>query len=402
MRARCPLAVLSGPKRPTLDNVGSLRSALVIALSVGSISGCSEDNPAKPSLPREHPLTFAMPVPVMANGVTGGSQLLVADLNVDGRADIVATRDSSKVWVAFASGSGSFGNSASYAAGVTPNAIATGDLNGDNRGDIVVAGAGAVTALWGQAQGFSSPETLVVIENGGVARQVVCGGFDPDGYSDLCFIFEWWQPGSPNSTFSLGMATSGGAYHQYDNVWNMPLAVGDVTGDGALDVVGTTWGATQAWAYLYIGNGDGSLQPAVTKPTTPAPTRAVVTDLDGVGDGDLAMGHTLNKGTVGVLSWKNSELRAESTYTAGIAITSVASADFNADGKQDVVAASSGTSNVGVLLGNGDGSLRTPTNFNVGGSPRQIAVGDVDGDGLIDIVVSGSSGLTLLRNTSIP
>jgi hypothetical protein len=81
------------------------------------------------------------------------------------------------------------------------------------------------------------------------------------------------------------------------------------------------------------------------------------------------------------------------TFPAGIIVpSSVATADFNLDGKLDVVAYDGGTA-ISVLLGNGDGTLQTVLNYPVLGGiiegydqTHKVAVGDFNADGIPDIV----------------
>jgi large repetitive protein len=69
---------------------------------------------------------------------------------------------------------------------------------------------------------------------------------------------------------------------------------------------------------------------------------------------------------------------------------SIATGDFNRDGKLDLAIASLGATQVSVLLGNGDGSLRPAVNYTVGSTPYSVAVADLRNDGKLDLVVANS------------
>ena len=76
------------------------------------------------------------------------------------------------------------------------------------------------------------------------------------------------------------------------------------------------------------------------------------------------------------------------TYPTASSPEALASADFNGDGKTDLVVASYGTGSVSVLLGIGDGTFRAAVNYNVGiTGPPAVAVGDFNGDGKADLAV---------------
>jgi hypothetical protein len=92
--------------------------------------------------------------------------------------------------------------------------------------------------------------------------------------------------------------------------------------------------------------------------------------------------------------------------SGGIFPQSLAVADLNRDGKLDVVVANGDSNTVGVLLGNGDGTLRPAITYDSGGfSPRSVAVADVNGDGKPDLVVancgSGCGGGTEVAVVSV-
>ena len=84
------------------------------------------------------------------------------------------------------------------------------------------------------------------------------------------------------------------------------------------------------------------------------------------------------------------------SYNSGGAIPdSVVVADVNGDGKPDLLVANSGSSTVGVLLGNGDGTFQAAISYGSGGfneSPQlgSVAAADVNGDGRVDLVVTNT------------
>src|ERR1700674_3738612 len=75
------------------------------------------------------------------------------------------------------------------------------------------------------------------------------------------------------------------------------------------------------------------------------------------------------------------------TYPVGTSPSAVVVGDFNGDGKPDLAVANSGSNNVSILLGNGDGTFQPAVNFDAGLSPNSIAVGDFNGDGRLDLAV---------------
>jgi hypothetical protein len=77
-----------------------------------------------------------------------------------------------------------------------------------------------------------------------------------------------------------------------------------------------------------------------------------------------------------------------SLYTVGLEPLSVATADFNQDGKVDVVTANYSAATISVLLGNGDGTFKNHVDYATGPFPRHLVVGDFNADGNLDVAVS--------------
>src|SRR2546426_1181578 len=86
------------------------------------------------------------------------------------------------------------------------------------------------------------------------------------------------------------------------------------------------------------------------------------------------------------------------TFNAGPSPRSVAMGDFNGNGKLDLVVANVGLAqnsysdgNVSVLLNKGDGTFHPAVRYTAGLYPRSAAVGDFNGDGKADIVAANSA-----------
>src|SRR6266850_5901593 len=86
------------------------------------------------------------------------------------------------------------------------------------------------------------------------------------------------------------------------------------------------------------------------------------------------------------------------SYAAGSAPSWVASGDFNGDSKKDLAVANNSSSDVSILLGNGDGTFQAAVNYGVGNGPSSVAVGDFNGDGNLDLVTANinSSDVSIL------
>jgi uncharacterized repeat protein (TIGR01451 family) len=90
-----------------------------------------------------------------------------------------------------------------------------------------------------------------------------------------------------------------------------------------------------------------------------------------------------------------SGLSAPTTYATGAGPNALVYGDFNGDGKIDLATVNSTANTVSVLLGNGDGTFQGKVDYAVGAQPLSLVVGDFNGDGNADLAVANLTGNSL-------
>jgi len=357
----------------------------------------------------------------------------VVDVNGDGKPDIVVLNDSCAepncsnghaIGVLLGNGDGSFQPPVIYASGgsrVTSMTVA--DVNGDGKPDLLVAESasdleGAVGVLLGNGDGTFQPASMFPTGTFG-ARFLVVADLNGDGKPDLT-ITDNPDTGQEPGVVGVLLGNGDGTFRTvvtYSSGGNdaRQVAVEDLNGDGHPDLVVLNY--LNSTLGVLLGNGDGTFQPAVTISVGGPATSFTVGDLNGDGKPDLAVA-TYNGGVNVLLGNGDGTFKAAVLYASGgIQVTSMAAADVNGDGIPDllvtnqcrtVACRTNGT--VGILLGNGDGTFQDVVVRGSGGhSPMSLVATDVNGDGKPDIIFvnlcadancfSGSVGVLKNRTT---
>ncbi len=191
------------------------------------------------------------------------------------------------------------------------------------------------------------------------------------------------------------------------------FAVGDINGDGIPDIVvlcSATGGNGNVVATYLLGNGDGTFQSPktlISSTSLSSPTEILLGDFNGDGVMDVAIMDSSNfavqvytgSKTFGTFTPLTS-FSFSSVISGSFGITPAAVADFNQDGKSDIVFLTlpyQGTSQLVLLTSKGDGTFSTQTQTVSSTAfffPTGPTITDVNGDGYPDVVFAdpGSSG----------
>lgn len=274
----------------------------------------------------------------------GITRLAIADLNHDGLDDLVIPKQTMPlvhVWIS--RGDGSFRPFDAYATGINPlavvvtdfnedgdpdlavpnrtlpgftsiylgrgdgtfddpvnwadhgNDIATGDFDGDGHADFVVNPLFTLPqgflVTYGRGNGTFDPS--LEVDLGGFTASFRVADFDRDGRDDLlivpfipgAFEPELWVLLSDGRKFTRHVVDSVAESFTYN--------VGDVDGDGLVDIVGVTGSAYT----VRLGNGDGTFRPVFGIPRLITSGIPTIADVDGDGLPDLVT-HARTLGTL--------------------------------------------------------------------------------------------------------
>jgi len=272
--------------------------------------------------------------------------------------------------------------------GYVPVSLALGDLNGDGILDIVVA------------------------------NQCVVGDTCPNGNSYTCFTTDYCSHGAVGVLLGNGDGTfRPAATYETTGYFAVSVALADLSGNGVLDVVvvnacGTIPDSDDNCPYgtvdVMFGNGDGTFGPPMTYVMNGwYPVSVALGDLNGDGKPDIVVAdicvtqsicppdHACSCPTGSaevLLNSGDGVFYSPTVFESGAPWAySVALGKLSRDGKLDVVVANSGS--VGVLLGNGDGTLKPAVNYGSGGGPESVTVGDANADGIPDLLVAQAFGI---------
>jgi hypothetical protein len=287
-------------------------------------------------------------------GVSGGGMPAISDFNNDGKIDVaILDPNGPFIRVYTGKGDGTFTTGPVYPAIYGTVNLGAADIDGDGNMDLI---AGI------NAQGAFAPE---------------------ENSSDIIEV----MLGNGNGTFFNGVA--------YPDTTLGNFAVGDFNGDSKPDLLGaafTSVGQSNG-LQLLAGDGKGGFTPQAAT-NVGNPTWIAAADMNGdskldavFADSGAAVGVALGTGSGTFNSATDYQLPNPGR------IANLVTADFNGDGKPDVLVLSQNSSGLYLYLNNGNGTLHAPLVIDTPASPVGVAVGDLNGDGKPDIVVTNAGEL---------
>lgn len=329
------------------------------------------------------------------------SNVIVADINADGRLDLVASNGAYwNVLTFLGKGDGTFEEPKVVDLGTTVTSMAAGDFDEDGKIDLAVIEyyVERIAILIGDGQGNFASSPYWMPSTGYAPQSIGLGDFDGDGHQDLAVT----NYGGPAVEILPGLGNGRFGYAHPVNPGEGPggIDVGDANNDGWDDLAVAN--ALSDNVFVLLSHGDFTFGLPARQLDVGYSSSLAIDDFNGDGRADLAVAGAYNHGFF-------LPGNADGTFGAEVQFSThdqsypifIASADFNRDGRRDLaVANAGGTSpydpgNVSVLLGNGDGTFRAPRSIRSGWNPFGLVVGDFNRDGFEDLAVvnAGSNSL---------
>lgn len=223
---------------------------------------------------------------------------------------------------------------------------------------------------------------------------IAVGDFNHDGVPDLAVVAADNANGvvillgNGDGTFRRTAAYSAGE-------GAVSVVAADFDRDGNLDLAVAN--SLSTYLTILLGNGDGTFRAGPQNPPVPAYENFVtVADFNGDGKLDLvAVSYSNPCKCISVLLGNGNGTFQDAVNTdPPFDVESIGVGHFTGGGNLDLVAA--GNFTINVLLGNGDGTFQYGASYPCGESPASIAVADFNADGKLDLAIAEAAGINVL------
>jgi gliding motility-associated-like protein len=376
---------------------------------------------------------------------TGASDVILGDIDGDGKTDIIAINPTLQTLMIFRniSSSGtidskSFAPPVIYPTGLQAGFVAIDDIDGDGRLDIVLIngsysyalnGYNTLTLLLNQSTpghiqlSAASVPVNPAMPGGGSFLKLLPGNncvriadFDGDGKPDLAVLNNAGYISIYRNIYGAGSSAILAAPVTFAvGAGPISMVIGDLDGDGRPDIVTTNYtGASMT--VLRNASAAGGFTAASFQRTDFSlgytPLAASLADVDGDGKLDVIIGRTNNSAATLIHNTSTpGHFTGSSISLPNVNITSnfngdIVAQDINGDGKPDLLTLSADLSsvylytNISVPGQTGTGYFNAKISYAI--NTIADCIGDLDGDGLPDAVVGSRFGIDIYRGKPTP
>ena len=244
---------------------------------------------------------------------------------------------------------------------------------------------------------FSLEEPAVLYTTGSGPQSVISADFNKDGHLDMALTNYAENTvsvllGIGNGSFELpSMSFACNGIHPY---W---LVARDFNDDGNLDLAICNEGSNAVAVLLGLSNGSFELPAMTFNSGGSLPSSIAAADVNNDNKIDLVVTNTGSNNITILLGMGDGTFQVPGrSYAAGKLPTSVTNGDFNADGNIDLAVVSRGSNQLLIFLGYGDGSFHSKsTSYTTGSFPYAVRTADFNGDSKLDLVVSNFQANTI-------
>jgi hypothetical protein len=404
-----------------------------IPVTVNAVTGAIDDRTFELVLDG---VLGAGPAPVFSAPVTipsgsGARSAAIADVNGDGRPDVLHLNFSVDTMTVLLNETAPGATAAAYASPVTfatgdgPASLVVTDLNQDGRPDAVVTHIFNnsisvflnTTASGASTPAFAAQQTFVV--GSFYTRGIDAADFNGDGLIDVvvthddsspspavAVLINTTAPGAPAATFAPPQDFPAGV-----SPWSVTVA--DLEGDGMPDIVVNELNPPQLWVLSNAttpGAASVSFSASPPIPIGTTPRAVAIADLDGDGRRDLIIAND-GDNTVGILrnvtpaGATTAAFAAQQTFGVPPHPVDLVATDFNGDGRIDIAVADFTTFDATLLLNDtapaGQFTFDVRPPIPLAANPSSLAFADINGDGKTDLLATNELGgvLTLINET---
>ncbi len=169
----------------------------------------------------------------------------------------------------------------------------------------------------------------------------------------------------------------------------------DVNGDGKQDLVVVNGGTANVSVFLNLGASIFAPPTVVATPGITGASSIALGDINGDTKQDVVIASSTSTSVLPLIGNGSGGFTPGTARIVAGTVADVALADLNGDGKLDLVTANGSTGNVSVCLGNGTGGFANPVSQAAGAGSSGLFVTDLDGDKKLDVVVSNSTATSI-------